>query len=150
MSGTAADRIFVDTNVLLYAAATAEPAKTGLARRWLDLLWQRSTGRISWQVLNEFYANAERKLRIPATDARKTVRAFSQWQPVGFNLDQIERSWHWMASSGLSYRDALIVASAETLGCRWLLTEDLQHGRRFGVLEVVDPFRSDPASLFPE
>jgi len=29
-------------------------------------------------------------------------------------------------------------------GCRTFYTEDLQHGRRFDGLQVVDPFRAEP------
>jgi predicted nucleic acid-binding protein len=34
--------------------------------------------------------------------------------------------------STLSFYDALMVAAADAAGCRVLLTEDLQHGRKFG------------------
>ena len=46
-----------------------------------------------------------------------------------------------LARSGtLSFYDALIVAAATEAGCRYLLTEDLQHGRRFGGLTIQNPF----------
>jgi predicted nucleic acid-binding protein len=41
----------------------------------------------------------------------------------------------------LSFYDALVVAAADAAGCRVLLTEDLQHGRKFGGLTVENPFR---------
>lgn len=40
----------------------------------------------------------------------------------------------------LSIWDGLIVRAALASGCRVLYTEDLQHGRSFDGLEVVDPF----------
>ena len=40
----------------------------------------------------------------------------------------------------LSVWDGLIVQAALEAGCDALLTEDLQHGRRFGNLEIVNPF----------
>lgn len=45
---------------------------------------------------------------------------------------------------GVAWWDALIIAAAQSQGCRYLLTEDLQHGQRFGELEVVNPFVVEP------
>jgi predicted nucleic acid-binding protein len=52
-----------------------------------------------------------------------------------------------MDRAGIPYWDALILAAAETAGCRRLLSEDFQEGRRFGTIEVVTPFRSDPSAV---
>jgi predicted nucleic acid-binding protein len=41
---------------------------------------------------------------------------------------------------GLSFYDALIVASAVEAGCDILYSEDMQHGRTFGGLGIVNPF----------
>jgi predicted nucleic acid-binding protein len=41
---------------------------------------------------------------------------------------------------GISIYDALVVASALEAGCDQLLSEDMQHGHRFGPLTVVNPF----------
>jgi predicted nucleic acid-binding protein len=49
---------FVDTNVLLYAFSQDEPAKRERAQSLLDRLWQSGEGRLSIQVLQEFYVNA--------------------------------------------------------------------------------------------
>jgi predicted nucleic acid-binding protein len=40
----------------------------------------------------------------------------------------------------LSFYDALIVAAAADASCRVLLSEDLQHGRKFGAVTVENPF----------
>ena len=41
---------------------------------------------------------------------------------------------------GLSFYDALIVATAQETGCDTLFTEDMQRGRRFGSVTIVNPF----------
>ena len=144
----AGDRCFVDTNVLLYSFDPAGAAKHMLARRWLNFLWSAGSGRISWQVLNEFYANAVRKTGVPTATARKSVEALAAWQPMGVHIALVRRAWHWMDHAGLSYWDSLILAAAESLGCRWLLSEDFQAGRRFGSVEVVNPFQAEPKQFF--
>jgi predicted nucleic acid-binding protein len=136
------ERYFVDTNVILYSLDPADPAKQQMARGWMDALWQKGTGRISWQILNEFYANSVRKLGLPSTKVRHQVELLAQWQPVGFHLGVLRRAWVWSDEAGLPYWDALVLAAAETAGCQFLLTEDFQEGRQFGKITVVNPFRA--------
>ena len=40
----------------------------------------------------------------------------------------------------LAFYDALILAAALEAGCDTLFTEDMQHGRKFGDLTIVNPF----------
>jgi predicted nucleic acid-binding protein len=140
----AAERFFVDTNILLYSADPADPAKQQAARLWLTVLWEQAAGCLSWQVLDEFYVNALRKLHSPSPRARSMVELFALWQPIDTSLGLIQRAWHWMDKAGLPYWDALIVAAAERGGCAWLLSEDFQAGRQFGPVTVVNPLRGRP------
>ena len=141
---SAAERFFFDTNVLIYWLDPAEGNKYQSARRWVAAVWPGAVGRISWQVLNEFYVNAVRKVRAPAGDVRAMVEAFAQWQPTGFGLGVVQRAWYWADKTGVHYWDSLIVASAEAAGCAYLLSEDFQTGRKFGDVTVVNPFRTGP------
>jgi predicted nucleic acid-binding protein len=141
---SAADRFFADSNLLLYSLDPADPPKQKRARQWLGVLWEQGLGCLSWQVLHECYANAIRKLKTPSQKARDTVEVFALWQPIDTSLGLVQRAWHWMNLAQLSYWDALIVAAAERGGCRWLLSEDFQTGRKFGDLTVVNPFQAHP------
>jgi len=143
----AADLFFVDTNVLLYSVDSSDPQKQTAARNWLTLLWEHAAGRLSWQVLHEFYANAGRKAGLARPAARKLVEAFARWQPVETTLGLIQQGWQWSDQAQLSYWDSLIVAAAERAGCAWLLSEDFQPARRFGSLTVVNPFLRGPSDF---
>jgi len=44
------------------------------------------------------------------------------------------------AQGGLSWYDSVIVAAAIQAQCEFLFTEGLQHGQRFGSLQVANPF----------
>jgi predicted nucleic acid-binding protein len=144
---SAADTAFVDTNLLVYSVDPCDPEKFAAAESWMNALWVSGAGRISWQVLHEFYAAATRKTGIPAKAARATVEQIMSWGPVDSSAALLERAWTWMDASQISYWDSLIVAAAEIAGCRWLLSEDLQHGQRFGDVTVVSPFRTSPEEL---
>ncbi len=141
---TPADSVFVDTNVLLYSVDSRDASKRRRAQVWLDSFWRNVTGRLSWQVLHEFYANAVRKSGIPTADAREMVAVFSQWKPSGMDLALVQRGWHWMDRAQLAYWDSLILTSAERLGCAFLLSEDFSAGREYGSVRVVSPFAERP------
>jgi predicted nucleic acid-binding protein len=143
----AGDRFFVDTNVLLYSLDRAAPAKRDAAKRWLAMLWENGSGCISWQVLHEFYLNATRKPGASNQRARSIVEVFALWQPIDSSLGLIQRAWYWTDKAQVSYWDALIVSAAERGGCAWLLSEDLQDGRRLGGVTIVNPFKRGPEAF---
>ena len=141
--------VFVDTNVLLYSEDGAHRAKQARAVEWLHVLWSRRLGRLSTQVLNEFYANATHKIKppMPQGDARAEVRRYQRWQPWLLDHATVETAWSVQSRFGLSYWDALIVASALAQGCRYLLSEDMQHLQVMDQMQVVNPFLVGPELL---
>lgn len=143
-----ADLVFVDTNVLVYRLDVSEADKQRRAQAWLDHLWTERSGRVSYQVLVELYVTLTRKLALPlaARDAREAVEALVAWRPVPVDDEVLDGAWAIEERYGLSWWDAMVVAAARVAGCRFLLTEDLQHGQDLGGVEVVDPMQVDPAA----
>jgi len=141
--------VFVDTNVLVYARDASEPEKQPQAAAWIDHLCRTRTARLSFQVLQEYYATTTRKLEPGLTpeQARADVRDLLAWRPVSVGTDLLELGWSVEDRFGLSCWDALIVAAARIAGCECLLTEDLQHGAELEGLQVVSPFRAAAGSL---
>jgi len=139
--------VFVDTNVLLYALDVADLKKQQAARSWRDELWRSRRGRISFQVLQEFYAKVTQKWPAGREEARAEVRDLLSWQPVTVDAAILERGWKIQDRYHLSFWDALIVGAAKSAGCRYLLTEDLQAKQDLDGVVVVNPFLDDPASL---
>jgi predicted nucleic acid-binding protein len=141
--------VFVDTNVLVYARDASEPDKQPQAAAWIEQLWRTRTARLSFQVLQEYYATTTRKLRPGLTpeQARADIRDLLAWRPVAVGTEMLEAGWTVEDRFGLSCWDALIVAAAKIAGCEYLLTEDLQHGAEFEGLRVVDPFRVPAGTL---
>ncbi len=139
--------VFVDTNVLVYARDSSAAEKHIRARDWMAHLWQAQTGRVSFQILHEYYSVATRKLKpaLSAAEARTEVQTLLAWQPVHMNGDLLEGAWDIEDRFGLSFWDALVVSAARTSVCRYILTEDLQHGQDLNGLTVLSPFRATPA-----
>lgn len=141
--------VFVDTNVLLYSEDCADPVKQRRSIDWLRALWTSRRGRLSTQVLNEFYVNATRKLRpaMPAGDARAEVRRYQRWQPWAIDHATVETAWAVESRFGLSYQDALIVAAARAQGCAFVLSDHLQHDQLIDSVRILNPFVVGPDVL---
>ncbi len=141
--------VFVDSNVLLYARDSSEPAKQPLAHDRLSHLWRARAGRASFQVLHEYYVTVTRKLQ-PGLDpetAREDLRPYLHWAPVRLDGATLEAAWAIEKRHSISFWDALIAAAAQIAGCEILLTEDLQDGLQIDGVRAVDPFRHTPASI---
>jgi predicted nucleic acid-binding protein len=139
--------VFVDSNVFLYALDKADPEKQRAAENWRLELWGSRKGRVSFQVLGEFYVNAVRIRPAALEEARAEVRDLLAWNPVVADAALLERGWKIQDRYRLSYWDALIVAAAKTAHCQYLLTEDLQAGQKLDGVEVVNPFLRVPESI---
>lgn len=141
--------IFVDTNVLVYARDAGERRKQPRAHDWLTHLWVTHEGRLSFQVLEEFYAVVTRKLRpgMPAIDARADVAEFLAWRPAVIDDVLLIGAWDIEEQASVSFWDALILSAARAQECTALLTEDLQDGQEIGGVTVIDPFSHEPGSI---
>ena len=134
--------VFVDTNVLVYARDTSDPTKHTHASEWIAHLWQTGEGRLSIQVLHEYYMTTTRKLRpgLQPADARADIADLSAWDPVVLDGMLLDVAWSIEDRFLLSFWDSLIVAAARVARCEILLTEDLQHGVDLDGVQVVHPF----------
>jgi predicted nucleic acid-binding protein len=83
--------VFVDTNVLLYSFDARHPEKRDRALGWLDYLWRTGEGRLSWQVLNEFYVNVTRRLQpgLSVEQARLEVEDLATWNPLPIDREVV-------------------------------------------------------------
>jgi predicted nucleic acid-binding protein len=133
-------RSFFDTDVLVYSDQGDAPEKR---RRSLELLAdgrRARTGVVSTQVLQEYFVTVTRKLGVDAALARRKTEIFGRLHVVIPRLDDILGAIDLVRMHRLSFWDGLVIRSALVSGCSRLLSEDLQHGRRFDALEVVNPF----------
>ena len=136
------DSVFVDTNILIYCRDSAQTTKQPIAQEWLTYLWHHNQGRLSMQVLQEYYVTVTQKLRpaLPIQRARQDVRNFQAWKPVINDLALIESAWVLADRYGFSWWDAQIVAAAKKAKCAVLLTEDMQNDLDVDGLRIANPF----------
>ncbi len=133
--------IFVDTNILVYGRDASKRDKQTRAAEWIAHLWETGTGRLSVQVIAEYYAVVTGKLKPgmePAT-AREDVEDLFPWRPLPMTPDLIAEAWGIQDIFHLSWWDSLIVSAAKVLQCTYLLSEDFQHSQDFHGLRVINP-----------
>lgn len=147
-----ANRVFLDTNTLLYAHDRLHVEKGSVVRNWLGALTDRDCARVNLQVLNEATNAMLRKRWFQSPlSVYDIIDAFAEWgdEPLGWAEIEAARSLH--AAYGYSWWDCLLLASALELGCVHFLSEDLQDGHRIEAggkaLTIVSPFAHTPEEI---
>ena len=136
---------FVDTNVFLYAMDKTPSAKQKAARKIVaEALGQRSSYRISAQVLAEFSSVAIRRLKIATPLLLEFLSEMKRISQVGVDNALVSRAVEIQGIYGIQFYDAQIIASAERLECGSILTEDLNDRQMYCGIMAVNPFRSLP------
>ncbi|MEZ5457766.1 MAG: PIN domain-containing protein [Steroidobacteraceae bacterium] len=133
---------FVDSNILIYAHDLDAGEKRERAVTRLQDLWDTGTGRLSVQVLQEFYVNATRKLATPVarSTAREVIKTYGVWVPRATTVETVTRATNIAEFAQLSFWDALIVASAEDVGAEEILSEDLNDRQVIAGIRIINPF----------
>lgn len=141
------DKVFFDSNVLVYAYDVADSRKQALAQRLLEQEGLLGSLVLSTQVLQEVYVTLTRKLIIPLpeTAAVNILQALRSFTIVQVSVEVIMAAIHLSITAKLSFWDTLIIECAQLQGCKILYSEDLQDGRKFGEMTIVNPFKKDVA-----
>ena len=133
-------RSFIDTNILVYAEASDEPAKQQAALALLKQLYETATGVLSTQVLQEYCNVALKKLKLSAGHIRAQLDLYEQFEIVQVTPAIIRTGLDLHQIRSISFYDALIMASAETAGCNVLLSEDMNTGETISGIRILNPF----------
>jgi len=135
------DKIFVDTNILVYAHDLSAGDRHAKASAVIEKLWEARAGVISTQVLQEFYVTVTRKVKntLKPVEAREVIRNYLAW-PVQINDSETTiRASEIEEKNSLSFCDALIVAAALRLQAKKIISEDLNHGQIIEGILIENP-----------
>jgi len=128
--------------VFVYAVDENEPTKRAVAR---ELLNSTDPARIviSTQVLQELYSCLTRKVRrrFDEASAEAAVHELLQFLTMRVDVPIIQSAMASNRKWRTAIWDALILETARSAGCAKVITEDMQHGQRFGDLVIENPFR---------
>lgn len=137
------DRFFLDTNIFVYSFDQSAPVKSSQATQLIRKALTTRKGAVSYQVVQEFFNIALRRFAQPMKAAEAEQYLRTVFVPLleihsspALYLEALDLQSH----HHLPWYDSLIVASAIQAQCGLLFTEDFQHGRRFGDLQIANPF----------
>ena len=138
------DRFFLDTNVLVYSFDVRAPEKKRRSQELMLAALTTQRGLISYQVVQEFMNVATRKFANP----------FSLHEGVRFLEEVLMPLCRVFPSKELyvkaleiseryrySWYDSLMIAAALEADCRYLYSEDMQHGQQIESLNVFNPYQ---------
>lgn len=132
-------KIFVDTNILVYAFDHADSKKMKIARQCLHTLEKDGNGVVSTQVLQEFYVSMVQKLKVDPLNAKAVVHSFRHFETVQVSPDLIEEAVDCSILKKYSFWDSLVIVCAEQAHCQTLWTEDLQNGQMVRGVKIANP-----------
>lgn len=137
-------KIFVDTNILVYAHDASAGEKHVLANSVVERLWHDRCGVLSTQVLQEFYVNVRKRARAPITapEARQLLVDYLTWEVVVSDGNAVVEAIELEERYQVSFWDALIVQAASTAGVDVIYSEDLNHGQQYEDVVVQNPLLS--------
>ncbi len=137
------ERVFLDTNVLVYLFDSDSPVKQQRARALLAIQELKAQMILSTQVLQEFYVSVTRKLASPLDPdtALKAVQDLAVFPIVQVDTPLILLAIQRSRKTKVSFWDALILEAALVAGTTLLYSEDFQDGAVFGKLRIRNPFK---------
>lgn len=133
---------FVDSNILVYAHDPTSRTKHELARALVERLWQQHTGRISIQVMQEFFWIVTRKIPspLPPKTALAILADLSLWPVYSPAAADVLAAGELCGKIQVSFWDAMLLVAAKASGAGRFWSEDLSHGQIIEGVEISNPF----------
>ena len=134
------NRVFFDTNVLVYTDDPSVPNKQKRADALFTEHLAKGTAVLSLQVLQEYYWTATRKIRVSPEEAQRRLQILASTMVVQFETHDVIAAVELHRLLQVSFWDALILHAARIGGAKVLYSEDFQHGTVLAGVRIVNPF----------
>ena len=137
-------RFSLDTNVLVYALDRQAGARHAIGKTVVERA-NAVDAVLTMQGFGELFNVLTRKIRQPPRQARADVERYRAAFPIVAADERcLVQAMDAVVDHTLSFWDALLLTTVANAGCRFLLSEDLQDGRAFAGVTIVNPF--DPSN----
>ncbi|MEW6213827.1 MAG: PIN domain-containing protein [Nitrospirota bacterium] len=136
-------KVFVDTNIIVYAYDASAGEKHSKALEIMKDLWGSGHGITSTQVLQEFFVSVTGKIAKPldVITAKEIVKDFLKWKIVVVDGEIILEAIDIHNERKYSFWDSLIISSAIAGGAGTLLSEDLSDKHKIKGIVIKNPFK---------
>jgi len=133
------DKVFLDSNIILYSYSKTELNKNKIAN---TLIFSLSEVYISTQVINEVTNILYKKFKLNSTSMEDVIEEIdNSFKIVNFSLTTQIMAIKIKEKYRLQYYDSLILATALENGCTILYSEDMQHDQIIeNQLKIINPF----------
>ena len=136
-------RFTFDTNILIYAINTDTPEKHQLASALVGLATEKDCI-LTLQAIAEFFHACSRKGLASKKEVSSLIRLWQQiFTVVPADQQALNEAIEYVHDHNISFWDAMLWATAKQAACAYIFSEDMQHGRRLGGVEVINPFLQD-------
>jgi predicted nucleic acid-binding protein len=98
---------------------------------------------ISTQILQEFYVASTAKLKVKPILVKGMMHGFQNMEVVTIGADLINEAIDTSIQYHISFWDSLVVVSAESAKCQYLITEDLNEGQVIRNVKIQNPMKSN-------
>jgi len=135
-----ADRITLDTNILIYAVDKDAGTRHQRAMAIVDDAVEQICV-LTLQALSEFFSAVTRKGKMPIRDAKEQIQDWQLLFPIILpKTTTLQLAINAVENHRLSFWDAMLWAAAKQAGVTVLLSEDFQHGRELEGVHFRNPF----------
>lgn len=134
-------KVFLDTNVFLYAFLNQDAEKKMVAAKILATAIRDGNGYVSLQVAKEFCNVMTKKASKPISEIAIALDLISRFNYTEGTFGRVRRALEIKERYGLQFYDALIIAAAEASGCEEIYTEDLNDNQLYCGIKAVNPFK---------
>lgn len=133
-------RIFIDTNIVVYANDSRDTEKQKRAIGIITNLLKTQEGVVSTQVLQEYAYVAIAKLRQRVEIVLRQLKILETFEVVNQSPELIRRAVEIMQAYKISFWDSCIISNAEQANCSQIYSEDLNPGQFYSGIKIVNPF----------
>ncbi|MCF8386794.1 MAG: PIN domain-containing protein [Bacteroidales bacterium] len=137
------DKVFIDTNILVYYFQQKDEQKKEISRNLIHTYFTQIN--ISTQVLGELFSVITKQGN-PSEKSTKIVKACKEYFEVNdVTVNTVDDALEIHKKYKYSYYDSLVIASALQAGCTILFSEDMHHGQLiFKRMKIKNPFKYFP------
>ena len=147
---TARRRFSLDTNILVYAVDRDAGERHRQSLELVGRAAQRDCV-LTLQALAEFFHATTRKNLLEPSDAGQFVRDWLEvFEVTSVDSTALVDAINAVDEHRLSFWDAMLWATARQAGCSTVFSEDMQHGRRLGGVELVNPFAAEAGTVIAD
>ena len=133
------DKVFIDTNILVYAYVANDLEKHNKAKDFLNGLSGKEVN-ISVQILNEVYVALKKNAAEDSKIKYYIEYCIEKYNVFPVTIDEVKMCLEIRERYKYSYWDCLVIASAQNIGCETLYSEDMQNKQLiYSNLRIINP-----------